>query len=349
MSWWLLLPLVIGVSFALAGWKIGYAVRRDLLDHPNERSSHTVATPRGGGVAIVLSFFGMVLCLYFFGSASDSLIYSLLLGGGLVAAISYWDDHGHISAKWRILVHFVAAGLCVAWSGGIAVLNLGFAQLEMGWVGYAVAAVFLVWLLNLYNFMDGIDGIAGVEAITVSLGAAAITMLSQLEPNDAHSALLLLEFALPAATLGFLLWNWPPAKIFMGDIGSGFLGYVLGVFALFSIHYGLLSLWSWLILLGVFIVDATITLMRRILRGERWYEAHRSHAYQHAAQKWKSHKKVVLAVLGINILWLYPLAWVASRYPDFGFFSMAVAMLPLVAISLLLNAGIAPKHHSHEA
>jgi Fuc2NAc and GlcNAc transferase len=300
-------------------------------------------------VAIVLSFFGMVLCLLFFHSAPDWLIYSLLIGGGLVAAIGYWDDHGHISAKWRILVHFVAAGLCVAWSGGIVSLNLGFIQLELGWIGYAIAAVFLVWLLNLYNFMDGIDGIAGIETVTVSLGAATIAMLLQPELDDARSALLLLEFALPAATLGFLLWNWPPAKIFMGDIGSGFLGYALGVFVLFNIHYGLLSFWSWLILLGVFLVDATITLLRRFLQGERWYEAHRSHAYQHAAQKWKSHKKVVLAVLGINILWLYPLAWVATKYPAAGFLAMIVAMLPLVALSLLLNAGINQKHYPHEA
>jgi Fuc2NAc and GlcNAc transferase len=349
MSWWLLLPLVTGISFALVGWKIGYAIRRDLLDHPNERSSHTVATPRGGGVAIVLSFFGMVSYLFLFESAPDPLVYSLLIGGGMVAAIGYWDDHGHISAKWRIFVHFAAAGLCVAWSGGMAFLDFGFLRLELGWVGYIIAAVCLVWLLNLYNFMDGIDGIAGIETITASLGAAAITMMLQFEFSEAQSALLLLEFGLPAATLGFLLWNWPPAKIFMGDVGSGFLGFVLGVFVLFSIAYGMLSFWSWVILLAVFVVDATITLLRRIVRGERWYEAHRSHAYQHAARKWRSHKKVVVTVLGINVLWLYPLAWAASKYPAAGFLATIVAVSPLAVIALLLNAGDSQEDYLREA
>jgi len=192
----------------------------------------------------------------------------------------------------------------------------------------------LVWLINLFNFMDGIDGIAAIEAVCVLSGCVLLLWF-----QGAPLQTLAWPMLLAVTVVGFLLWNWPPASIFMGDVGSGFLGYVLGCFLVDTAVAGLIPVWSWLILLGVFVVDATVTLVRRALSGARWYEAHRSHAYQHAAQKWKSHRKVSLAVLGINLVWLLPLAWLAALIPEHGWLIMVVALAPLVAAALWLGAG----------
>lgn len=184
--------------------------------------------------------------------------------------------------------------------------------------------------------MDGIDGIAGVEAVTVAAGAALLLWVR----GDAAMAGVLVLLA--AAVLGFLAWNWPPARIFMGDVGSAYLGFVLGVMALATSAEGPLNLWVWLILLAVFITDATVTLLRRLLRGERWYEAHRTHAYQHAARRFGSHRKVTLAVGALNVLWLLPLAGVACALPGYGWWLAVVAYLPLLLLAVKFGAGQAP-------
>jgi len=151
--------------------------------------------------------------------------------------------------------------------------------------------------------MDGIDGIAGMEVVTVCLSAG---VLSEVAAPAAH--LWVAPAVLASTTLGFLVWNWPPAKIFMGDAGSGFLGLTLAVLSLQAARVDNRLLWSWLILLGVFVVDATITLIRRLGQGERIHQAHRSHAYQHAAVYRGAHLPVTIAVGAINVCWLFPIA-----------------------------------------
>ncbi|MNQ74182.1 putative undecaprenyl-phosphate N-acetylglucosaminyl 1-phosphate transferase [compost metagenome] len=203
----------------------------------------------------------------------------------------------------------------------------------MGWLGYALAAFYLVWLLNLYNFMDGIDGIASVEAICVCLGGALLYLLI----GEGGAALAPLSLAVAVA--GFLFWNFPPARIFMGDAGSGFLGIALGVLSLQAAWVAPQLLWSWLILLGVFIVDATWTLFRRLLRGDKVYEAHRSHAYQYASRKFGKHLPVTLAVAMLNLGWLLPIAlWVGVGGVD-GVLGLLVAYLPLVWLAVRFKAG----------
>ncbi len=142
------------------------------------------------------------------------------------------------------------------------------------------------------------------------------------------------------SSLGFLVWNWPPARIFLGDVGSGFLGIVIGFLAVFSVSSGQLPLWSWLILSAVFLVDATVTLLRRVIRRERWYEAHRSHAYQHLSRRFKSHLKVVWAVCAVNIFWLFPLALIAAFFPGYTFLCMFFAFSPLIWGAIRLGAGL---------
>jgi Fuc2NAc and GlcNAc transferase len=188
--------------------------------------------------------------------------------------------------------------------------------------------------------MDGIDGIAGIEAVTVSIAAAALLWQGQ------QPGLALFVAVIGAASLGFLAWNWPPAKVFMGDAGSAFLGFMFGSLALITHAVGAMVLWSWLILLGVFLVDASFTLARRLIRGERVYQAHRSHAYQHAVRASGAHGPVTLAVGLINVLWLAPLALLADWRPQWGIIFVGLAWAPLVIAAARLNAGASEPGHA---
>jgi Fuc2NAc and GlcNAc transferase len=296
MSLWLFLPVVAGLALALTGVLRWYALARSIIDIPNARSSHTVPTPRGGGVAIVASFLLALPLAAISGLASWPVVVALLGAGAGIALLGFLDDHGHIAARWRLLGHFVGAIWALFWLGGLPPLSLFGMSFDLGWLGHALAALYLVWLLNLYNFMDGIDGIASLEAICVCIGGALLFVLS------GHAGEAALPLLMAAAVAGFLFWNFPPARIFMGDAGSGFLGVSLGILSLQAAWVAPKLLWSWLILLGVFVVDATFTLLRRLLRGDKVYEAHRSHAYQYASRRFGRHLPVTLAVGAINLL-----------------------------------------------
>jgi Fuc2NAc and GlcNAc transferase len=338
MSQVLLLTGVFVVSLLLTGVIRRYAIANQVVDIPTARSSHTLATPRGGGISIVITFSIALIILYIYNRIELNVIYAFLMGGLVVGIIGFIDDHRHIPARWRIIVHIIAALWAIYWLGENSTIHLNDGILHHGlYVDFA--ALFLTtWFLNLYNFMDGIDGIASVEAITTA-GAAAFIIFSISPDNEqSHNYVLALSLLLVAA-LGFLVWNWPPAKIFMGDVGSGYLGYIFALFAITTTLESYMTIWTWFILLGVFIVDATITLLRRIFGGQRWYEAHRSHAYQHAALRWDSHSKVTLFVFLINIIWLFPLAWLATYNPEWGAALTIVAYIPLLTLAFYLRAG----------
>lgn len=327
--------LVMGalLSWGTTGLVRQYALKRSVMDIPNERSSHSVPTPRGGGIAIVLTFLLGAAALYSTGRLSITFMVACCGAGALIAAIGFLDDHGHIPALWRLLGHFGAAIWALVWLGGMPPIELFGIAFSLGWAGHVLAVLYLVWLLNLYNFMDGIDGIASVEAISVCLGACLLYLI------NGQSSLVFAPLLLAAVVAGFLIWNFPPAKIFMGDAGSGFLGIVLGILSLQAARHALEFFWAWLILLGVFIVDATFTLLRRLLRGDRVYEAHRSHGYQYASRRFGSHQTVTLAVAVINVVWLLPLAVgvVMNWLP--GVAGLALAYGPLVMVAIRYHAG----------
>jgi Fuc2NAc and GlcNAc transferase len=327
------LPAVLILSLLLTAGLRRYALARSVIDIPNARSSHTVPTPRGGGVAIVLTFLLVVVGLMLLGVGQLSVLIALAGGGALIAIIGFMDDHGHIAARWRLLGHFLAAAWILGWMGGLPPLPLFGWSLDLGWLGGLLAAVYLVWLLNLYNFMDGIDGIASVEAITACLSAAWLYWLAGF---DTAAVLPLL---LAAAVAGFLFWNFPPAKIFMGDAGSGFIGIVLGGLSLQAAWMSPPLFWCWLILLGVFIVDATYTLVRRLLRGDKVYEAHRSHAYQFASRRYGKHLPVTLTVAAINLCWLLPIAFCVVHFGLDGALGVILAYVPLVVLAMRFRAG----------
>ena len=285
-------------------------------------------------MAIALSALVALLLLGWTGWLAWPSVWSLCGGGALVAMIGFVDDRRHVAPLWRLAGHFGAAFWVLALMGGVPPMTaIGFA-LDVGWLGFAIAALYLVWTLNLTNFMDGIDGIASVEAITVCLSAA---LLGEMAGPGRH--LWIAPVVLASATLGFLLWNWPPAKIFMGDAGSGFLGLMLGTLSLQAGWVASRLFWSWVILLGVFVVDATVTLIRRMARGERFYEAHRSHAYQHAAMHSGAHMPVTVTVGVINLCWLLPVALMVALGWLNGLLGVLIAYIPLLLAAVRLKAG----------
>lgn len=330
--WWLVLAVAF-ISLGLTAVLRRYALHRSIIDFPNARSSHTVPTPRGGGLSIVVAFLAVIP---FFGWAQlvpwQTLI-ALGGAGGLVAIIGFMDDHGHIPARWRLVGHFSASAWALFWVGGLPPVNIFGWTLDIGWIGHVLGVLYLVWLLNLYNFMDGIDGIASIEALCSCLGACLLYWIGGFD------GIYWLPLILAMAVSGFLYWNFPPARIFMGDAGSGFLGIALGVISLQAAWISPQLLWGWLILLGVFIVDATFTLMRRLMRGEKVYEAHRTHAYQYASRKAGRHLPVTLVVAAINLFWLLPIAICVEVYQLDGALCLLIAYLPLIILALVFHAG----------
>lgn len=333
--WWLipLIPAVCSLAFILTAMLHRYAIARTLLDVPNSRSSHTVPTPRGGGVSIVVTFLISLAAMWGWDLIDSHFFWGISGAGLLVAVVGFIDDHEHIAARWRLLGHFVASIWMLYWIGGLPSIEVFGVGFDVGWLGFVLATFYLVWLINLYNFMDGIDGIASVEAICVCLGACVLYWFS------GAAYLVWAPLLLGAAVAGFLFWNFPPAKIFMGDAGSGFLGIVLGGLSLQAAWFSADLLWGWLILLGVFVVDATFTLFRRLLRGDKVYEAHRSHAYQYASRRFGSHLKVTIFVLLINLLWLLPIALGVVRFGLNSSLGLILAYAPLIALAIKFRAG----------
>lgn len=308
------LSLIVGA--VLTGLIRRYAVSRSLLDIPNERSSHKQPVPRGGGLAIVLVVLSAVLIAGVMGLLDRSELIAMLGGGGLIAGIGWFDDHRDVSPSFRAIVHFIAASWTVFWLDGLGPVDIGFMSFDLGWIGSLLAVFAIVWSINLYNFMDGTDGIASVQAISAGSFAALVFFSASYIGNNQGYAFITL--ALVGACVGFLFWNWSPAKIFMGDVASGFLGYFFATIAILGEKSGAVPLLIWSILLAVFFWDATLTLIRRFRNGEKWYAAHRSHAYQRFVQMGHnmhhSHARLAIYVTLINILLLWPLAWLALNY-----------------------------------
>ncbi len=331
-----LAPVLAGLfvaSFLLTGAIRRYARRGGLLDVPVARSLHGHATPVGGGVAIASLFLAYAAACVWRGDIAPHAGLALA-GGALVALVGLLDDLWKLPLSRRLAAQFAAAVWAVWWLGGAPPVDFFFFALGESPLLDALAVLALVWLLNLYNFMDGIDGLAATELVFVN----ALGFMIAVFVDDA--ALGLLSAGLGAAALGFLVWNWAPARIFMGDAGSNFIGFSLGALALLSMRHGGATVWTWLLLLGVFVSDATVTLLRRIVRGDRWLEGHCCHAYQHAVERLGGHSRVTLAVLALNCCWLAPLAWWTVLRPQWGMPLALAGLTPLVVLALRLGAGV---------
>lgn len=310
------------------------ALSHQVIDVPNARSSHTVPTPRGGGLATVIATTVVLTVLAALGRLSLDVFAAIAGGGIIVAAVGFIDDRRALSARIRLLAHLAAAIWTLAWIGGLPPLRFGESVFVFGVGGYVLGILGIVWTLNLFNFMDGIDGIAGCEAVFIALAGAALQLYAG---NVGDVPLIAIVFALACA--GFLVWNWPPARIFMGDVGSGYMGYLIAVLALLAARDSPVALLVWVILGGLFFVDATVTLVRRVSRGERASDAHRSHAYQHLSRRWGSHRTVTLLALLINVVWLLPCALLAVKYPQHAGWLVVAALSPLIGGVLIAGAG----------
>jgi Fuc2NAc and GlcNAc transferase len=295
--------------------------RLGVLAHPNARSSHAVATPTAGGIAFVLP---LLAYLAWLGTLGSQPALALAAGGLALAAVGLWDDLREVSPLLRAGLHVAVA------VGFVSVLLSGSAWFVLG-----LAAVALVWQINLYNFMDGIDGLAGVQGLVFLVGAQIVGQGLPGWPGD-------VIWLTVGTLLAFLVFNWPPARIFMGDVGSGFLGLLTGALALLLWQQQTLPLTVSLILLCGFWFDASYTLMIRVLTGQSFTQAHRSHLYQKLAAE-RGHLWTTLAFLLYGAVWLLPLAWVCARVsPDspFGLWWLIPAVLPLALAAWRVGAGL---------
>jgi len=294
----------IAASFllsALVTWlSIRYAYHRNLIDQPGQRRLHSVPTPRGGGIGIVVAcamFFVLPLSGIYPGMTGAAA--AMLFGLAIVAAIGWWDDHFGLGVVERLAVHVVAASA------------LAFALL--GHDGFAAAAVFafaIVWSINLHNFMDGVDGILGAQALF------AFAVLGCFGSHYARPEFALPVWAAAAAVLGFLPFNFPHARVFMGDVGSGVLGLLIAVGVLWQMQVAETASVSGLIACSAFVIDATCNLLSRMLRGKRWYSAHREHLYQWMTRTGMSHARVVGWYAGWNLFVVVPvLYWLNHDAP----------------------------------
>ena len=287
--------------------------RRDVLDRPNERSSHLAPIPRGGGIAVIGTLVLAWVALHQWGLVAASLT-GILFGAGLLAVVSWIDDLRSLSAGVRLLAQGVAVLI------GILALPEKDGDLA-AWLGpplyFAAAGLIWIWWINLFNFMDGIDGLAASEA--AAIGAGLLLFASIGAGRDPAAAVL--AAAIIGAAIGFLLWNWSPARIFLGDVGSVPLGYLLGFLLLDLAARGR---WKIALILPLyFLADATITLLRRLLRGERVWQAHRQHLYQRAVRNGLGHAPVVKRVIAADLL-LIGCGWTAEN--GWGIVSLGAAI-----------------------
>lgn len=322
----ILLAAISGAaSLVLTGIVRAYAVRHDVLDRPNTRSSHVTPTPRGGGLAVIAaSMLGMAIAVAL--QAADTRdVLTLGLGMVVLGAVGWIDDKRGLRAPVRLTVHLGVAVSTLYMFGGLPAIRIGSASLTLGSAGYVLGAVGIIWSINLFNFMDGIDGLAGSQAVFI-FGFGAVLLL-----NAGDYSLGAVAAVLAATSGGFLAWNWPPAKIFLGDVGSGAIGYLLAGLAIGSENHHSVPLLGFAIAGGVFIADASVTLVRRLMRGNRPTEAHRDHGYQRLALAWGSHRPVSLGAAGITVL-LAALGAVGTLTPQL--------MIPALCVACLLLAGL---------
>lgn len=328
-----LLMIITMTSFVLTGCLRRYALARNIIDTPNHRSAHTIPTPRGGGGAFIMTFFLAIPYVHYLGYKVEPFSFALLGGGGLVAMLGFWDDHKGVPELIRLFGYFSASIFALYCIGGMPSISFFWLTIPTGLVLNFLALIYLVWLLNLFNFMDGIDGLAATETISVCLGAVLLYALS------GHYLLMGLPLVLAASVAGFLWWNFPPARIFMGDIGSAFLGMAIGLLTIQAAGVSQQLFWSWLILLGVFIVDATVTLLFRLCQGFPIHKAHSDHAYQHAVRLLGNHFWVTFGILILNVLWLLPWAILVNNLTLRGSIGVLFAYVPLIILAIGLKAG----------
>ena len=280
--------ILLLLSFGLTYFIKEYAIKKSLVATVNERSSHSVPIPHGGGIAVVTTWFLGLIYLYMNDQIDPTLFYALIIGA-VIAVVGLVDDIVELSPKLRMVVFTLvgASGLYII--GGLETITFGLFDISNSVVTSTFAMLLILWYINLTNFIDGIDSYLAVKFIFLSVAGLLLF-------GGIHFAVL------GVSVLGFLYWNWHKAKIFMGDVGSTLLGYTIAIITIYYANIESSNLWVWITLYGLFWFDATLTLIRRKLNGEKLSQAHRKHAYQRLTQAGWSHRRVTLAALGLNLV-----------------------------------------------
>jgi Fuc2NAc and GlcNAc transferase len=301
------------------------AIYFNILANPNFRTLHEISTPRGGGVVFSLIFVFSISAFEVYSNSYGLIFYIFGLGGFLSTMFGFIDDIYNIRAKFKLLIQLFLGAWTLYW------LNLD-GLFESIWVPQFIVIplmlLFMVWVINAYNFIDGIDGMAASGAIFISLTLAVL-----LTVNSGSLALTYIFILLAVTVSGFIIFNWPPAKIFMGDAGSVFLGYIFGSLILFTVLNNDISIYSWLTVFGYYFADTLVTQIYRVFLVKKWYLAHRSHAYQNLARITKSHLKVTGGVVIYNLLWVLPLTIMSALVPDIGYITAILSILPALIVS----------------
>jgi Fuc2NAc and GlcNAc transferase len=317
---------VFFLAYYITSFIRNYSLRNNVIDVPNERSSHEIPTPTGGGLSISVSI--LLSVLLFSGGANNAISLTLSIGPAalVIAAVGWMDIHSEISTLKRAIIYLFASVWAVLALGGLDSVSIGSSRVELAWLGNVLVIISLAWLINLYNFMDGTDGLAGIQAISAGLFGAIFFMYT----GDFNAATICL--AILFSSLGFLIWNWASAKIFMGDVGSCTLGFTFGVLAIYGELSGSVPIYIWVILLSVFISDASFTLVKRILCRETWYRAHNTHAYQRLVQMGVGHDSVATYTFYTNTLILGPLAFFVLAKPEYALITISSVYFTLAVI-----------------
>lgn len=328
MSSLLLLGVVFLCSALLSLAYLRYGIGHGPYAEPNFRSLHKRAVPKGGGLAIAVSV--LVGCLYL--NAKGTVGFREFLfyvpGAGIVAFVGALDDRLDIPARYRLPFQMLTA-VCVCFGlGGMPNMAIGPVTLSFGVVGTIGLAIACVWFYNLFNFIDGIDGMASSAGIFIGCTMASVLWLE----GDRELAIVLGFLA--AANAGFLMFNWPPSKMFMGDTGSSFTSFILSAVFVQSLWKDSTLLWIWMLVCGYYVCDTTVTTTLRALTIRHWYLPHRSHAYQNLARISGSHGRVVALVLAFDVIWLLPLLFVVLSHRDYAPIITCIAYIPLIAFTL---------------
>ena len=297
--------ILLILSFLLTYFIKNYAIKKSLVAVVNDRSSHSVPTPHGGGIAIAVTWFLGLGYLFVTNEIDDTLFYALSFGV-IISVLSFFDDIYELSPKLRLIVQASVAGFGIYFIGGLESINFGIFTIENQIITNIFAFFMIIWFINLYNFLDGINGYAGSEAVFLALAGFVLF-------GGGHFIVL------AVAVLGFLFWNWNKAKIFMGDVGSTLLGYNIAIFALYYTNQEATNLWIWIILFGLFWFDATLTLIRRKFNGEKLSQAHKKHAYQRLTQAGWSHFKVTNYSILVNIILFAIVYFISNTFVAFVF------------------------------
>jgi Fuc2NAc and GlcNAc transferase len=321
---WSAISLFTGIlSYFSCVVALSLAKKSGMVALPGERQSHLHATPTGGGLGLIFSIVMTTLCLELMISLPDFWWQQVLPGVMLLGVIGWRDDKVPVSPLLRLLVQLA-----------VSIWLIGFDWWDyslMGVVIFFALLIAMVGLMNVYNFMDGSNGMAGFQGVF-----AGVTMAILFQLNG-EPVVALIAVIVAAACAGFLPLNFPTAKVFMGDVSSVPLGFIFASLSVYGMQTGSLSLPLSILIMSVFLIDATLTLLSRAFRGERWYTAHAQHVYQRLiAQGW-SHRRVLLIYQAINVIWVMPAIVLAKIYPQYAVAVLGLTLLSLVASWHIVN------------